>query len=186
MPYDRSDESLAVLHREQAPPVPAPAIGPERAASTDFQCASAANLRELMLPYRSTPRPLQSARRDFEVAARAIPRSIVEQALSTQLSQDGGRAFAQRVARIHSKAAPCRRNEIVALLLIGCGPAALVVQAYADCSVEALAAQAAERGGDSARHIAELCVRTPALALALDHVDLAEVLGRLLTWTGLA
>jgi len=174
VPYDRSDESLAVVDSTPAAGVAAQPF--------ESECTGLSGLRTLLLPYRDLPRPLQGVRRDYEIAARAIPRPIVEQALSVQLLQDGHNAFAHRIARMHSKADPWQRNEVVALLLIGCGPTALALDTFNDCDVETLARQAVARTVDTARQIAELCSRLPSLPLALDHVDLAEALGRLLTW----
>jgi hypothetical protein len=139
----------------------------------------------LPAPHPGRARPVRQVRPDFEQAARAFPYALLRQALADQLRQDGCGAFARRMARIFARAAPWLRNEIVAELLIGCGPCASTRwPSDGDCSVEALAELALAQTPGTTHQIAELCCRFPVLALALDHVDLADVLTRLARATG--
>ena len=172
MPYESIDGSIAETDAPRCVETAVPPIESEHAAvSPDAG---------LLAPYRGEPRALRHARRDFEQAARTIPRTLLRGALADQLMHDGARAFAVRIARIFVRAAPWLRNDIVAELLIGCGPCANAHwPSDGDCNVEALAELAFERRGGTTHQIADLCCRFPALAVALDHVDLADVLARL-------
>jgi len=172
VPYEPVDAAVAEAN--------APWWAQSVASSLGSEPAAAAPEAGLLAPYRGQPPAVRHARLDFERAARTVPLARLQGALADQLLQDGGQAFAQRVARIFAWAAPWLRNEIVAELLIGCGPCARAGwPTEGDCSVHTLAELALARTPGAPNQIAELCCRFPALAMALDHADLANVVVRL-------